>query len=388
MLLPRFLGPSEFGFYSICFAMTSAYFTFLDFGLGQGIQLRVYSNPEGEKDNLKPYSLIRFWIGFIGTMTYGIVLYYTGTSSKNLIVSLCLLSILIISDQQNIFSIFLKSRNKFKLDLKIRLATSLISAATICGAAFFARNTLTVSICCLVAFMFFYFPFKTIKDKVFLKSQNKVTDIILKKLLLISVKTYVVSLFTIIFVNMDLFVANQNFSLSEIGMYSASQKVLIVAQLPVPILYGVIYQAIAKDFLMLNPIWKKKLYYIFSILVLLSISATIVLVFFCEEIGEFLFGKEFASAGVLIKNMAFGLIGFYFYPIFSLILTLLNKIKGVVISSFLLLGINYALLNYAAKCYGLEGLAAMNSVANILIACFFGVIVYIEMNAKTEHKKV
>ena len=110
--------------------------------------------------------------------------------------------------------------------------------------------------------------------------------------------------------------------------------------------------------------------------------------FFCEEIGEFLFGKEFASAGVLIKNMAFGLIGFYFYPIFSLILTLLNRIKGVVISSFLLLGINYALLNYAAKCYGLEGLAAMNSVANILIACFFGVIVYIEMNAKTEHKKV
>jgi hypothetical protein len=53
-----------------------------------------------------------------------------------------------------------------------------------------------------------------------------------------------------------------------------------------------------------------------------------------------------------------------------------------------LLGINYALLNYAAKCYGLEGLAAMNSVANILIACSFGVIVYIEMNAKTEHKKV
>lgn len=368
--------------------MTSAYFTFLDFGLGQGIQLRVHSNPKGERDNLKPYSLIRFWIGFIGTMTYGIVLYYTGTSSKNLIVSLCLLSILIISDQQNILSIFLKSINKFGLDLKIRLATSLISAATICGAAFFARNAVTVSICCLVAFMFFYFSLKTIKEKVFLGSQNKVTDIILKKLLLTSVKTYIISLFITIFVNMDLFVANQNFSLSEIGMYSASQKVLIVAQLPVAIFGGLIYQAVAKDFLMLNQIWRKKLRYIFSILFLMSISATIVMVFFCEEIGGFLFGKEFASAGVLIKNMAFGLIGFYFYPIFSLILTLLNRIKGVVISSFLLLGINYALLNYAAKCYGLEGLAAMNSVANILIACSFGVIVYIEMNAKTEHKKV
>ena len=113
----------------------------------------------------------------------------------------------------------------------------------------------------------------------------------------------------------------------------------------------------------------------FRLLLFVGLIASIILIIFYSELSKILFGSEFHQTGNLIKNMGFGLLGLYFYPIFALFSVFYDKLFPLVFLSLFLVVVNFGIIIFFSTHYGLQGLAQGSSAANLLLGFVFGLFV-------------
>jgi O-antigen/teichoic acid export membrane protein len=111
-------------------------------------------------------------------------------------------------------------------------------------------------------------------------------------------------------------------------------------------------------------------------LLFVGLIASIILIIFYSKLSEVLFGSEFNQTGDLIKNMGFGLLGLYFYPIFGLFSVFYDKLFPLVVISLLCVFVNFGIMIFFSMHYGLQGLALGSSAANLVLGFVFGLFVW------------
>lgn len=165
-------------------------------------------------------------------------------------------------DLQNIIFTYWRAENKYFHELSAKAGINLSSSAAIILAAYITGKTLAVlnaflviSLCSIPFVIYCFYKTKSY-------SKGDKIDIIFKNIGKLSLQNWGLGLFVVSFVNMDLFILSQTKSDATVGIYSAAQRILYIAQLPVAVFGQIIYQSMAGDFIKRSELWKKaRLYF-------------------------------------------------------------------------------------------------------------------------------
>jgi len=369
IFLAKFLGPSEFGIFSYFFAATGAMFSTVDLGFNQAIQHKIFSK-NSDKDILN-YCICKAVLNSTGIVIFSSYCFFQNYSITKLLTAICLMLVLMTLDSYGIISAYLRSQQKFAADFIIKSIWALCSSASLCGAAFITtkadKTALIYFTCSLILVPLSSYTLKNVK-----RPNIKTVLVLFKNIKETSMQFWFVGVFTTLFLNIDIFIANKYTDTSSLGLYAAAQKIIYVAQLPAAIASQVILQAFAADIYRKKHEWVKKLYYISGILCTLSLLFSAIFLFYSPFIVNICFNENYSVSALCLKQMAYGLIGLFFYPMFSTLLILLNEFKLYIFISTLLIGCIYMIMLKSVLSHGIVGVATAQSLANIILAVCYG----------------
>lgn len=377
IFLAKYLGPSEFGIFSYLFAATGALISTVDLGVNQAIQLKIFSK-NSDKDILN-YCICKAVLNSLGVAIFSLYCISQNYAISKLLTAICLMLVLMTLDSYGIVSAYLRSQKKFAADFLIKSIWTFCSSATLCAAAFITTKAYKTAflyfICSLILVPFSSYTLKNVKRP----NMNAIIDLF-KNIKETSMQFWCVGIFTTVFANIDIFVAAKYTDNSSLGLYAAAQKIIFVAQLPAAIASQVIVQAFAADIYRKNYEWVKKLYYISGILCLLSFLFSAIFLFCSPRIVSICFNENYSVSALCLKQMAYGLIGLFFYPMLSTLLIILNEFKLYIFISLLLIVCIYILMLHNVLTRGIVGIASSHSLANIILAVFYGAAIIFAIN--------
>ncbi len=238
-LIARFLGPYQFGDFSLLYAILSMIVIIIDFGMGVSVvkfSSEFYSQKKFEEFRglfsisfkIKLYiSILVFIIGIVSSQLISTVI----LNNANLTIPLILVFIGGIGlSLFDFMKLYFQSKQEFgKYSLYLIISASLQFILIILISNFFFLNLLnSIFIFCLIPFILFFVMLVLI-DKSIIFSNVKAQNY--KKILNFNIYIIISSLCAMLYNRIDLFFLNSLLSNNSVGLYSAAYQTAIMITL-------------------------------------------------------------------------------------------------------------------------------------------------------------
>jgi len=375
ILMVRWLGPMEYGYYAYAFAFTSMFAIVSDAGTSTALTRIISTKPAFVR--FLP-SIITFKLLLIALAMIFILVTATIAPLSHEIWLVILIMGVCFSAQEiiNLSFVVFRALGQFHREFVIRLGQSLVTMVVVLAAVFFiplgrvaalSQTLVAIAVCILVLLVL-------TRGKLsgdWLRHNWRIG----KYLLLSSLPIAFINGAGILYANADIVLLGLFVPIEETGLYGAATRLLYIAQLPTAIAGLVIFPALAAGIKKKDPENQAKWAALMGGMTLISIPVTMVAIVCAQDIVNLIFGAEYEESVRIFKIVAFGLPALYMYPLFILVLMMIGSMRSLIIASVgcaLLVVLIFGLL---IQEFGSVGAAFGLALTSYLLVVVFGAMI-------------
>jgi len=376
ILLVRWLGPTEYGYYAYAFAFASMFSIAFDAGSSTAVARIISRKP----------TFIRFLPNIIafklllvagGLTLIAVAAFVSAPDSESRLVILIMGVFFAAQEILNLCYVMLRSLNRFRDEFVARFWYSVGAMVVVLLAVFFSPLGRVATFSQAVVAIAAGIVVLAIMSKGKLGGNWRRNNVRIGKILLLSaLPLTLVNGASVLYTNIDTVLLGLFSSIQQAGLYSAATRLLYIAQLPTAIVGLVIFPTLAAGIKNKSPENRLKWAELMGGMTFVSIPVTMALVVCATDLVGLVFGGKYDQSGHILEIMAFGLPPLYVYPMFVQALIMIGRMRALIVASVGCATVVTVLFAILIKAFGSTGAAMGLVVTNYLLAVVFGVMVH------------
>lgn len=380
ILLARYLGPNDFGNYSLIITILSICSGIAAFGLNGLLSKEFISNHN--KYEVFHSSLIARLIGVSIAFIISILSFFIIFNEDIPIFIILLVSSAVSLSLVQIIDFYFESRLQSSISAKYKVAGYIIGALIKVSFLLLEYDYISIVIAHIIELStIFILGFMTLKSKTNTKKlfTNHINKVYIIELLLKGWPLLLSGIAVILYMKIDQFFIFKYLDSTHVGLYSAATRLceglFLFSAIVIPSFFPSLIKFKKENNLDKYYEYIKKLFYSLFIIGIIMCSF---IIFFSQEIISLLYGEKYINSYLVLAIFSISLPIIYVGDILSRWLIIEDLVKYSMIRHSLGLGVNILLNIMLIPKYGIEG-AAIASV----FAYIFSVFIFILLVKKT-----
>lgn len=361
----RLLGTSEWGMFSYILSFVTIFVNLTDIGLNTIVVKELVSNDK----NMFSYFSTALYIKLSLLLLSGIIIFTTipyESIGDNIVIVISLFIFSFFETIRDFIMSLRRAEEKMKHEALFKILSNIIIGFFGFYFLYLANTATNLSIAYgLGAFISFiisgFFLFK--KNTAIFSSFSKK---LVTPLLSLTWPLAIILITTTVIFNTDILVLQKYRTLTDVGIYSAAQKLVFLFHIIPQVILGATQPAMTKLRLHLEEF---KIFYrkVFILLMISSVSTSLITIIFPKQILLLFYGNDFTAGVLPLQILAVSLIPVFINYLSVYTIIVFDKQKKLLIGNSILIVVNIILNTILVQYLGITGAALATTLSLSLV---------------------
>lgn len=379
ILIARFFGAANYGLLGFAISFTGLFAIFSELGL-HFIIIRELSQNQEAKNEIGALLWLKLFLGFFTFLIITACSFFLEDASVKPLVIIfaavtCLNSIVLF------FTVIFRALQRMEYVALIEIIQSIIIFIGGLLVIFLHPLITLVAFAYLLSAFFSFFTVIVIAKHLSVLPRPVLDIKIIKKYLFLSWPLALSTVFTIVYVQIDIVMMGFLKMMTEVGWYQAAYKIINIVVIPGNIIRTVFYPAISFAYKQKKESFQKIIGTFFDILTFFALPVVVGGFLLSHDIIFFIYGNEFLSSILAFKILIFSIIPILFSMFVDSVLIAACRQKIIICATGITALINIILNLLLIPRYSLYG-AAIATVTSYAFYFLFGFIILRKINIK------
>lgn len=376
IILARYLGPEDFGIYSLALSFYMIFSLISNAGLSTLLVKDVAREKEIASKYIGSIIVIKSILSIACIILLMFLVWILDYPFKTTLAILIYSIALIFSSHMETFSSLFRAYEVMQYSSLINILRSIIGFSLVLTAVYMHLGLLEIAGAQVLSFVIVFFIFLYFTNKRFVTIKPLFDGMLIKRLLLGALPFLMTGTVSIINAKVDVVMLSKLGSESMVGLYSAANELIFTLYVIPNLLSTAIFPVISrKSKESINSI-AEMCNLSSKILITLGVPMGIGILILSPQIIHLIYGQHFIDSIIVLQILSITVILTFSRAVFSWALTAIDKVNLALIEYIICLVINIVLNTFLIPRYGLIGV----SITNIIVAVFGNVFLLYMLN--------